>query len=186
VRVIVIPVSDCKRQMNPGLESANVLIAGSWLTKPAMTGSAGRRHCSKPQPPVSSLGTPSGPGCATRRMMIRFASAIFRPVRRVRRAPVRAVRRAWRAILRPVRRVRRATRRATRLVLRADLLACRFALAIRFLLELTAFTHDSIPSLPVAGESCSQPLLFAAIQSALVERNRPLGNSLVVQTRNQT
>ena len=118
--------------------------------------------------------------------MIRFASATFRPVRRIRRAPLRAIRRVLRAILRPVRRVRRATPRAARLVLRADLLACRFALAIRFLLELTAFTHDLIPSLPVAGESCSQPLLFAAIQSALVERNRPLGNSLVVQTRNQT
>jgi hypothetical protein len=105
-------------------------------------------------------------------MVIRFASATFRPARRTRRAPLRATRRTLRAILRPVRRVRRATRLATRLVLRADLLASRFALAIRLLLELTAFTHDLNPALHVTGESrlciiqLAQPLLFAAIQAA--------------------
>ncbi len=68
--------------------------------------------------------------------MSRFACATFRPAPRMRRAPLRATRRALRAILRPLRRVRRATRR----VLRADLLAFRFALAVRLLLELTART----------------------------------------------
>jgi hypothetical protein len=72
--------------------------------------------------------------------MSRFACATFRPAPRMRRAPLRATRRALRAILRPARRVRRATRRATRLVLRADLLAFRFALAIRLLLELRVRT----------------------------------------------
>ena len=111
----------------------------------------------KPQPCVSSPGIPTSPASSARRITTRFARATFRPARRTRRAALRAARRTLGATLRPTRRALRATfrparrtpraalrtaRRVPLLVLRADLLAFRFALAMRFLLECPASRRD--------------------------------------------
>ena len=94
----------------------------------------------------SNSGSSPGLGAAAR-VIIRFARPIFRPARRTRRAPLRAVRRAFlatfrptrrtlRATLRPVRRDWRVALRETRLAFRIDLpLACLLGLAIVYLLR---------------------------------------------------